>query len=294
MKLNLLELYLTFLALSLYSEAYCAIEVVDEDGNLIRLEKPAERIISLAPSVTELLFAIGAGSQVVGVIEYSDFPPEAKTLQVVGRFDLLDIEKILELEPDLIIGWKSGNPRTSIEQLKRLGLSGYLVELNDLPSISTQMESLSKLAGTTIEAKEAINHFNQTYESLVTQYSNRESVRTFYQVWESPIITTGGKELMNDIIELCSGENIFNAIDQIAPKGSLEAVIIANPEVIIGSGVGLTRPEWLNDWESWPSLKAVSEEHVYFIPPDLVQRQTPRTLIGTKQMCEHISKARVD
>ena len=294
MKLNFLELYLTFLALSLYSEAYCAIEVVDEDGNLIRLEKPAERIISLAPSVTELLFAIGAGSQVVGVIEYSDFPPEAKTLQVVGRFDLLDIEKILELEPDLIIGWKSGNPRTSIEQLKRLGLSVYLVELNDLPSISTQMESLSKLAGTTIEAKEAINHFNQTYESLVTQYSNRESVRTFYQVWESPIITTGGQELMNDIIELCSGENIFNAIDQIAPKVSLEAVIIANPEVIIGSGVGLTRPEWLNDWESWPSLKAVSEEHVYFIPPDLVQRQTPRTLIGTKQMCEHIAKARVD
>jgi len=294
LKLNFLELYLTFLALSLYSEAYCAIEVVDEDGNLIRLEKPAERIISLAPSVTELLFAIGAGSQVVGVIEYSDFPPEAKTLQVVGRFDLLDIEKILELEPDLIIGWKSGNPRTSIEQLKRLGLSVYLVELNDLPSISTQMESLSKLAGTTIEAKEAINHFNQTYESLVTQYSNRESVRTFYQVWESPIITTGGQELMNDIIELCSGENIFNAIDQIAPKVSLEAVIIANPEVIIGSGVGLTRPEWLNDWESWPSLKAVSEEHVYFIPPDLVQRQTPRTLIGTKQMCEHIAKARVD
>ena len=294
MKLNFLELYLTFLALSLYSEAYCAIEVVDEDGNLIKLEKPAERIISLAPSVTELLFAIGAGSQVVGVIEYSDFPPEAKTLQVVGRFDLLDIEKILELDPDLIIGWKSGNPRTSIEQLKRLGLSVYLVELNDLPSISTQMESLSKLAGTTIEAKEAINHFNQTYESLVTQYSNRESVRTFYQVWESPIITTGGQELMNDIIELCSGENIFNAIDQIAPKVSLEAVIIANPEVIIGSGVGLTRPEWLNDWESWPSLKAVSEEHVYFIPPDLVQRQTPRTLIGAKQMCEHIAKARVD
>ena len=99
---------------------------------------------------------------------------------------------------------------------------------------------------------------------------------------------------MNDIIELCSGENIFNAIDQIAPKVSLEAVIIANPEVIIGSGVGLTRPEWLNDWESWPSLKAVSGEHVYFIPPDLVQRQTPRTLIGTKQMCEHIAKARVD
>ena len=280
--------------MSLYSEAYCAIEVVDEDGNLIRLEKPARRIISLAPSVTELLFAIGAGSQVVGVIEYSDFPPEAKALPVIGRFDLLDIERILELEPDLIIGWKSGNPRASIKQLKRLGLSVYLAKLNDLPSIPSQMVNFSKLAGTAEEAKEAINYFNQTYESLVTEYSNRESVKTFYQVWESPIITAGGKELMNDIIELCSGENIFKEIDQIAPKVSLEAVIIANPEVIIGSGAGLTRPEWLNDWEIWPNLKAVSGEHVYFIPPDLVQRQTPRTLIGTKQMCEHIDKARVD
>ena len=294
MKSNGIIVNLAFLVVISYSQANYAIKVVDEDGNIIELERPAKRIISLAPSITEILFAINAGKQLVGVIEYSDFPPEAKTVPVVGRFDRLDIEKILELEPDLIIGWKSGNPRASIEQLKRLGLSVYLAELNDLPSISSQMENLSKLVGTTKEAKEAINYFNQTYESLVTEYSNRESVRTFYQVWESPIITAGGKELMNDIIELCSGENIFKDIDQIAPKVGLEAVIIANPEVIIGSGVGSTRPEWLNDWDLWPSLKAVSKKHVYFISPDLVQRQTPRTLIGTKQMCEHIDKARVD
>ena len=293
MKFNYWFINITLLITSSYFQACSAVQVVDEDGNLIQLEKPAKRIISLAPSITELLFAINAGKQLVGVIEYSDFPPEAKTIPVIGRFDRLDIEKILELEPELVIGWKSGNPRAAIDQLRTLGLPVYLAELNDLPSISKQMENLSILAGTASEAKVTINTFNQTYESLVAEYSNRESVSVFYQIWDSPIISAGGNELINDIIELCSGENIFKYISRVAPKVSLEAVIIADPEVIVGSGVGITRPGWLNDWERWPSLKAVSEKNVYFIPPDLVQRQTPRTLIGTKEMCEHIDKARV-
>ena len=186
-----------------------AIEILDADGKLVRLGKPAERVISLAPSLTEILFAIGAAKRVVGVIEYSDFPPEAKTLPVIGRFDLLDIEKVVELEPDLIVAWKSGNPERSIEQLKSLGLTVYLAELSDLPSISKQMENISKLTGTEREASSAITNFNQTYESLIAEYSGRKLVKTFYQVWDMPIITAGGKDFINDIIKLCSGENIF-------------------------------------------------------------------------------------
>ena len=281
------------LAVTLSSAAFSAVEILDEDGNLVRLEKPAKRIISLAPSLTEILFAIGAGQKIVGVIEYSDFPPEAKTLPVIGRFDLLDIEKIAELEPDLIIAWKSGNPARSIEQLKILGLSVYLAELNDLASISKQMKNISKLIGAEREASLAITNFNQTYESLVAKYSGRELVKTFYQVWDMPIITTGGKGLINDIITLCSGENIFKGISQIAPKVSLEAIVVANPEVIIGSGSGKTRPDWLDKWKRWPRVKAVSKQNLFSINPDLIQRQTPRTLIGAKQMCEHIDKARI-
>ena len=281
------------LAVTLSSAAFSAVEILDEDGNLVRLEKPAKRIISLAPSLTEILFAIGAGQKIVGVIEYSDFPPEAKTLPVIGRFDLLDIEKIAELEPDLIIAWKSGNPARSIEQLKSLGLSVYLAELNDLASISKQMKNISKLIGAEREASLAITNFNQTYESLVAKYSGRELVKTFYQVWDMPIITTGGKGLINDIITLCSGENIFKRISQIAPKVSLEAVVVANPEVIIGSGSGKTRPDWLDKWKRWPRVKAVSKQNLFSVNPDLIQRQTPRTLIGAKQMCEHIDKARI-
>ena len=281
------------LTATLSSLTFSEIEILDADGNLIRLDKPAERIISLAPSLTEILFAIDAGKRIVGVIEYSDFPLEAKKLPVIGRFDLLNVEKIVELEPDLIVAWKSGNPERSIEQLKTLGLTVFLSELTDLPSISEQMKNISKLTGTEREASSAITNFNQTYQSLVAEYSGRKLVKTFYQVWDTPIITAGGKDFINDIIKLCSGENVFKDINQIAPKVGLEAVIFADPEVIIGSGSDQTRPDWLDNWKRWPKIKAVSKQNLFSVNPDLIQRQTPRILIGAKQMCEHINKARI-
>ena len=131
---------LGFLIVALFSGTCGSIEIIDDDGHLIKLENPAERIISLAPSLTELMFAIGAGDKLKGVIEYSDFPLEAKSLPVIGRFDLLDVEKILELRPDLVIAWKGGSPKSSVEQLKKLGLTVYIAELNDLTSISIQMD----------------------------------------------------------------------------------------------------------------------------------------------------------
>tara|TARA_B100001564_G_C20620793_1_gene662251 strand:- start:128 stop:1012 length:885 start_codon:yes stop_codon:yes gene_type:complete len=292
LKLDSLMTHLVFLIVALFSGTCGSIEIIDDDGHLIKLENPAERIISLAPSLTELMFAIGAGDKLKGVIEYSDFPLEAKSLPVIGRFDLLDVEKILELRPDLVIAWKGGSPKSSVEQLKKLGLTVYIAELNDLTSISIQMDKLSKLAGTANEARKSIREFNQTYESLVAEYSHRVAVKTFYQVWNNPLITVGGNELINDIIELCGGSNVFRNIKQIAPKVSVESVLVANPEVIISSGVTTVRPDWLDNWNHWPSLTAVSKQNLFFIPPDLVQRQTPRALVGAKEMCGYIDKAR--
>ena len=281
-----------FLVVTLFSGTCGSIEIIDDDGYLIKLENPAERIISLAPSLTELMFAIGAGDKLKGVIEYSDFPLEAESLPVIGRFDLLDVEKILELRPDLVIAWKGGSPKSSVEQLKKLGLTVYIAELNDLTSISIQMDKLSKLSGTANEARKSLREFNQTYESLVAEYSHRAAVKTFYQVWNNPLITVGGNELINDIIELCGGSNVFRNIKQIAPKVSVESVLVADPEVIISSGVTTVRPDWLDNWNHWPSLTAVSKQNLFFIPPDLVQRQTPRALVGAKEMCGYIDKAR--
>ena len=149
----------------------------------------------------------------------------------------------------------------SIEQLKSLGLTVYLAELSDLPSISKQMKNISKLTGTEREASSAITNFNQTYESLIAEYSDRKLVKTLSSLGYADY-HCGGKDFINDIIKLCSGE-YFYGINQIAPKVSLEAVIVANPEVIIGAVQ--TRPDWLDNWKHWPRMEAVSNQNLFSI-----------------------------
>lgn len=269
-----------------------AAEVVDDEGSIIRLIKPAERIISLAPSLTELIFAAGAGEKIVGVVEYSDFPEAANFLPIVGRFDMLDMERILQLRPDLVVAWQTGNPRASVSRLRDLGLTVYIAEPKSLESIPSHIERLAELAGTQSIAAEAAADFRLKLDSLASRYSNKAPVSTFYQVWDAPLISAGGNELINDIIELCGGENIFADISLVAPKVSTEAVLVRNPVAIIASGMDIERPEWLDDWRRWPSLTAVANNNLFFIPPELLQRHTPRALQGAEQMCEQIDRAR--
>lgn len=269
-----------------------AAEIIDDEGNLVRLDKPAERIISLAPSLTELVYAAGAGARLIGVVEYSDYPASADSLPVVGRFDGLDIERILELKPDLIVAWQSGNPKSSITQLKNLNLEVYVAEPKNLSSIASHIEKLSVLTGTESRAQIAIQEFNRIYSELKREYNNKSKVEVFYQLWDRPIITVGGNELINDIIELCGGENIFGDLPQLAPKIDQESVLIRNPKVIVASGSNTERPQWLDEWKLWPQLTAVAEENLHFIIPELLQRHTPRALLGTRQMCEYIDQAR--
>lgn len=267
-------------------------EVVDDEGRRITLAAPAERIISLAPSLTELLYAAGAGDKVIAVVEYSDYPEEAQSLPRIGRHDLLDMERILQLQPDLIVAWQSGNPRASINRLRELGLTVYTAEPKSLEAIPSHLERLAILAGSTDTGARASREFSNALQELQINYSDKAPVRTFYQVWNSPLITAGGNELINDIIELCGGENIFANLSLVAPKVSTEAVISRNPQAIVASGMDIERPEWLDDWKRWPDLTAVKAGNLFFIPPDYLQRHTPRALLGARAMCEHLDSAR--
>ncbi len=275
-----------------FSNNSLAIEVTDDEGLLIQLSDPARRIISLAPSLTELLFAAGAGEKLVGVVEYSDYPEAAKSLPIVGRHDLLDMERILQLQPDLIVAWQTGNPRASVNRLRKLGLTVYIAEPKNLSSIASHLQRLSILAGTESSAQPVLDAFHQKLQSLMDNYQDKTPVSTFYQVWDRPLISAGGNELINDIIELCGGINIFAEIELVAPKVSVEAVLSRDPAAIIASGMDIERPEWLDEWLRWPQLTAVSNGSLFFVPPELLQRHTPRALIGAERMCEYIDLAR--
>jgi len=268
------------------------IAVNDDAGRRVVLEKPAQRIISLAPHTTELLFAAGAGSRIVGVVSHSNYPPEAQQLPVVGSAGNLSPEAIVARKPDLVVAWKSGNVATQVEQLINLGIPVFYSEPRRLEDIATNLQRLGRLSGTSAVAEAAAREFRADYRQLIHDYSGRTPVRTFYQIWDQPLITVNGAHLISQLITLCGGENIFAALDTLAPVVNREAVLAADPQIIIASGKARERPDWLERWQAWPQVSAVGNHQLYVIDPDLIQRQAPRILGGAKIMCRQIEQAR--
>ena len=271
--------------------AQAGIVVTDAGGTDIRLAAPARRIVSLAPYITELLFAAGAGNRLVGTVDYSDYPPAARALPRVGGHSL-DLEAIVALKPDLVIAWESGSANAAVSRLRSMGLTVHLSQPNRIGDIAGELESIGRLAGTEATANAAAKAFRERHAGLAARYSRRPPVAVFYQIWKQPLMTVNGKQIISDAIRLCGGRNVFSHLPVLAPTVTVEAVIAANPEVIVASGMGEARPEWLDDWRRWNTLAAVAGDNLYFVPPDLIQRHTPRILDGAEKLCADLESAR--
>ena len=295
--MNLLRMkFARFLALTatlaLFANAHAELVFKDDSGHEIRLKAPAKRIITLAPHATELLYAAGAGDRLIGTVEYSDFPPAAKKVPRVGSYDRFDLEAISALKPDLIIAWETGNPAAQVEKLKALGLTVYVTQPNRMEDVAGQLERFGRLAGTEATADAAAAQFRQRLETLRRNNSGKPKIRVFYQIWITPLMTVGGPQIITSAIQLCGGENVFGHLTQMAPTVSVEAVLAADPEAIVATGMGDARPEWLNDWNKWPRMMAVKRGNLFHIHPDLMQRHTPRILDGAEKLCADLDVAR--
>lgn len=286
-----LILIATLLALPGASTA-AEIVVRDDTGRELRLPGPAQRIVSLAPHITEVLFAAGAGERIVGVVAYSDYPEAARGLPQVGGYSNLDMEAITALRPDLVIAWSSGNRGAHLEKLGALGIPVYVNEARSFEGVARSLEMFGRLAATEATASAAAQAFRARRDALAQRYAGRAPVRMFYQVWAQPLMTINGKHLISDAIRLCGGINVFDDLATLAPSIGVEAVLAANPEAIVASGMDAARPEWLDEWRRWPDLAASAAGNLYFIAPELIQRHTPRILDGTAQLCEHLQAAR--
>ena len=274
------------------ASASAEVAVKDDTGATIRLAQPAQRIITLAPHLAETVFAAGAGDKLVGVVEYSDFPEAVKTIPHVGGYSRLDLEAVTALKPDLIIAWQSGNVPAHIDKLRALGFPIYVSQPNRLEDVAAEIERLGVLAGTSRVGNAAAASYRERLAGLQKRYSQRATVRTFYQVWKQPLSTIGGKQIISSVIRLCGGENVFEKLDTMAPTVTVEAVIATNPEAIIASGMDQARPEWLDDWKRWTSITAIARDNLFFVPPQLIQRHTPRLLDGTEMLCQQLETAR--
>jgi iron complex transport system substrate-binding protein len=286
------RLLLTLVVALAGQAAQAEIVVTDAGGTVVRLAAPARRIVSLAPHITELVYAAGAGDRLVGNVEFGHYPPQARALPRVGGYERFDLEAILALKPDLVLGWESGNPQAMIARMRALGLTVHLSQPDRIEDVAGELERIGKLSGTEPAAAAAAAAFRERRARLAARYGQRPPVDVFYQVWKQPLMTVNGKQIISDAIRLCGGRNVFAHLPVLAPTVSVEGVIAVDPEVIVASGMDDARPEWLDDWKRWGGMKAVARGNLYFVPPDLIQRHTPRILDGAEKLCLHLEAAR--
>ncbi|MEW6331452.1 MAG: cobalamin-binding protein [Pseudomonadota bacterium] len=272
--------------------ASAEIAEIDDTGKSIVLPGPARRIVSLAPHVTELLYAAGAGKYIVGAVEYSDYPEAARRIPRVGTGFGFDLEAIVALRPDLVVGWQSGNPSWQVARLGDLGLPVFVTEPHRLDDVAGLLERLGRLAGTETVAARAAGGFRQEHARLRARYASQPPVTVFYQLIDVSLLTVNGRHLINDVIDLCGGRNIFSGLPSLTPRVDAESVLQKNPDVVLASGYEPLWPAWRERWRAWPAFSAAARGNLFFIPPDLIHRHSPRILQGAEQVCAVLEKAR--
>lgn len=254
------------------------VAVRDDYGNEVRLASPAGRIVSLAPHLTELLYAAGAGAKLVGAVDYSDYPPPARKLPRVGSDAYINLESVLALNPDLVVAWPNPGSVRAVNRLAEL-LPVYRSEPRELDDIAASIEKLGVLAGTETEAVRAAQAFRSRKAALEKRYAGRARVRVFYQVWDRPLVTVNGEHIISKVLRLCGGENVFADAPGIAPEIGPEALLRAKPQVIL-----------VSPGAEVPRGRGGAEVHE--IPADLIQRHTPRILDGAEAVCRALDAAR--
>lgn len=250
----------------------------------------ALRVVSLAPNLTELAYAAGAGDTLVGTVEYSDYPDAARALPRVGDAWRVDSERVLELRPDLVLAWSSGTPGDTVTRLESLGLRVVSIPTFRLADVATALRTIGKIAGTSAVADASATAFDAEVRRLRSDHTGAPTVRVFIEIDDEPLYTVNGRHIISEVVELCGGQNIFDGLPQLAPPVSLEAVLALDPQVILSTDDTIADPQAL--WRRWTRIAAVRDGAVYSMSSDTLTRATPRLADGARQVCAALDDAR--
>ena len=265
----------------------CDTETRTEDG-VTDNEHPS--IVTLAPSLAELVFAAGAGEYLVGVSAYSDYPPSVQALPLIGDAFTIDQEQLALLKPDLLLAWQSGTPEHVVDELRSIGYRVESIRTRQLADISSAISRIGRFAGTADKAEQAATEFESSLRALAREHQQASRIRVFYQVSARPLYTVSGDHYASELIELCGGVNVFAELEQLAPAIDVEAVVDRDPEVILaGSDAG---DDAFADWHRWPGIAASRFDNFYFLPGDEIGRPTTRVIIAGKALCDALRQAR--
>jgi iron complex transport system substrate-binding protein len=274
----------------LLSRVFAQSLVRDDIGQIIQIHQPAKRVISLAPNLTEILFAIGAGNTIVGISSGDNYPAAVRHIPIIANYSYINVEAILALHPDLIVAWQDGNSMSELSRLQQLGFPIYFAKFAEIKDITHTMSNLALLMGTQKSAAPIIAQIRQGFSSLQKKYAGRFSVPVFYQIWQYPLFTINRHSFINQVIHLCGGRNIFADAQGNVLQVNQEAVLAAGPLAIITSE---SDPNWQQPWLKWQELAAVHYKNLYRISPELIERPGPRLLQGAVLMCNDLQVARI-
>jgi len=268
------------------------VTVVDDAGGRIVLDHPARRIVSLAPHITELLFAAGAGPSVVGVSAFSDVPKQALELPRVSSGSGIDVERVLRLHADLVVAWESGNSAAQVAQLEALGLRVFRSEPRAIDDIATTLERLGELAGASAVAETAAKSFRADVAKLRADYAGRTPVSVVYEIGEQPLMTVNGEHIISHWLDLCGARNLFAGLPLLVPVVDMEAAVAANPRAIIADWYTGRTDAWRARWRHFPFLDAVRHDRFIVVSDESLDRATPRAVHAARVLCESIDKVR--
>jgi iron complex transport system substrate-binding protein len=277
-------------ALASAASAATPVSVVDDTGASVELSAPAQRVVSLAPHLTEQLYAIGAGERIVGTTDFADWPPAARAIPRVARAHSVDLERVAALKPDLIVLWGSGFPPATADAVRRLGVPVYISEPRALADIAQSLQRLGVLTAT--DGARAASDFTLRVEALRRHYHGRSAVRVFYQVWSAPLMTLSGRHVVSEAIALCGGRNVFADQLPLVPQVSTEAVLAADPEIIITAEPQAQPSAALDTWRQFAALAAVRNDALVTLDADRINRHGPRLPDEVAALCEAIDRVR--
>jgi iron complex transport system substrate-binding protein len=248
------------------------------------------RIVTLAPNLTELVFAAGAGDLLVGVSAYSDYPPEVSELPVVGDAFTIDQEGLALLKPDLLLAWESGTPAHIVDELGRAGYTVEIVRTQNLGDISAALRQIGMLTGQRHHAAGVADEFDNGLRRLQAQYANSELIRVFYQVSKRPLYTVSNSHFVSELISICGGRNVFGDLEELAPGIDVEAVVDRDPEVMLAAEDA--GPDAFSEWDRWPNMTSNRYGNRFLLPGDEISRPTPRVLVAGAAICNVLQIAR--
>lgn len=251
-----------------------------------------QRIIALSPHAVEMLYAIGVGDQIVATVEKADYPEAAKDIPRIGNYVGIQIEKLVALQPDLVVAWKGGNQKADLERITSLGFQIYDSHPQNIAEVNQNLIELGKLLGVEDAASKASKRLMADYQAIIDQYKDKSKVRAFYQLWHDPMRTVGPDNWVGSLMKDCGGDNIFAEAKAGYPLVSFESILVKNPESIIiphHSGVIGAKKDI---WDNWGNIQAVKNNQIHAIDGNIILRSSPRAIEGLKLLCDAIDKAR--